>query len=48
MDKAKQKLKQKIISALERGEDTHKIASKYDVSWQTVAAYKAHITMGTY
>lgn len=48
MDKQKEKLKVKILSALEAGKDTHEIAKKYKVSWQTVAAYKAHITMGSY
>jgi DNA-binding NarL/FixJ family response regulator len=43
-----EKLKNKILSDLRKGMDTHKIAKKYGVSVQTVAAYKAHMTMGTY
>jgi hypothetical protein len=41
-----EQLKTKIVSALNKGTDTHTIADRYKVSWQKVAAYKAHITMG--
>lgn len=44
----KEKMKQKILSDLRKGMDTHKIAKKYGVTVQTVAAYRAHMTMGTY
>lgn len=43
-----EKTKKSILSDLRKGKDTHDIAKKYKVSVQTVAAYKAHLTMGTY
>jgi Mor family transcriptional regulator len=48
MSKPKEKPIAQIKADLKRGGDTHKIAKKYKVSWQTVAAVKAHLTMGTY
>ncbi len=45
---SKLKLKEQIISDLTKGIPSEKIAKKRKVSKMTVAAYKAHITMGTY
>lgn len=43
-----EKLRNQIISWLNKGKDSHWIANKLKVTWQTVAAVKAHLTMGTY
>lgn len=46
--KQKDKLRTKVLSELKKGKKTEAIANKLGVTVQTVAAYKAHLTMGSY
>lgn len=46
---SKEKLKTKVIELIGKGWDNAKIMKKFpEVSRQQIAAYRAHITMGTY
>jgi len=45
----KEKLKTKVLELIRKGWENERIMKKFpEVSKQQIAAYRAHITMGTY